>query len=108
MCCTRSERLTFIDVRGEASNKDLPGVALHPLSVLTAGRRVQARSQGRVNVAVVKETILKWKKTGATWKEREMEECREREMETEENRDLEESERAAPLSPSPTLNVMEF
>lgn len=64
---------TFIDVRGEASDKDLPGVALHPLSVLTAGWRVQARGQGGVTVAVIKETILKGKKTGATWEERKME-----------------------------------
>lgn len=58
--------VTFIYVRREASDKHLPGVALHPLSVLTAGRRVQARSQRRVNVAVVEETVLEGKKTGAT------------------------------------------
>lgn len=54
----------FIYVRGEASNKDLPGVALHPFSVLTAGWRVQAWSQGGVTVAIVEETVFKGKKTG--------------------------------------------
>lgn len=61
--------LTFVYIRRKASDKDLPGVALHPLSVLTASRGVQARSQGRVNVAVIEEAVLKRKKTGATWEE---------------------------------------
>lgn len=61
--------LTFVYIRRKASDKDLPGVALHPLSVLTACRGVEARSQGRVNVAVIEETILKREKTGATWEE---------------------------------------
>ncbi len=60
---------TFIYVRGEASDKDLPGVALHPLSVLTAGWRVQARGQGGVTMAIVEETIFKGKETGTTWEE---------------------------------------
>lgn len=64
---------TFIYVRGEASDKHLPGVALHPLSILTAGRWVQARGQGGVTVAIIEETILKGKKTGATWGERKRE-----------------------------------
>lgn len=61
---------TFINVRGEASDKDLPRVALHPLPVLTAGGRVQARGQGGVAVTVVKETVFKGEETGATWPER--------------------------------------
>lgn len=61
--------LTFIYVGWEASDKDLPGVALHPLSILTASGGVQARSQGRVNMGVIEETILKRKQTGATWEE---------------------------------------
>lgn len=58
---------TFIYVRGEASDKDLPGVALHPLSVLTASWRVQARGQGGVAMAIIKKTVLEGKKTGAAW-----------------------------------------
>lgn len=74
--------LTFIDVGREASDKDLPGVALHPLSILAASGRVQAGSQGRVSVAVVEEAILERKKTGATWEERvRVEEGRERRRE---------------------------
>lgn len=68
-----SPLLTFIYVRGEASDKDLPGVALHPLSILTAGWRVQARGQGGVTMAIVEETIFKGKKTGTTWEERKRE-----------------------------------
>lgn len=59
-------RLTFIDVWREASHKDLPGVALHPLPVLTAGRRVQPRGQGGVTVTVVEEAVLEGEKAGAT------------------------------------------
>lgn len=74
--------LTFIDVGREASDEDLPGVALHPLSILAASGRVQAGSQGRVSVAVVEEAILERKKTGATWEERaRVEEGRERRRE---------------------------
>lgn len=58
---------TFIYIWREASDKDFPGVTLQPLSILTAGWRVQAWSQGWVTMAVIKETILKGKKTGATW-----------------------------------------
>lgn len=58
---------TFVYVRGEASDKDLPGVALHPLSILTASGRVQARGQGGVAMAIIKKTILEGKKTGAAW-----------------------------------------
>lgn len=65
---------TFVYVRRETSDKDLPGVALHPLPVLTASWRVQARGQGGVTVAVVEETVLEGKKTGATWEERKREE----------------------------------
>lgn len=72
-----SSSFTFIYIRGKASDKDLPGVALHPLSILTAGWGVQAGGQGGVTVAIVEETIFKGKKTGTTWAERKREEYQE-------------------------------
>lgn len=59
-------QFTFIDVWREAAHKDLPGVTLHSLSILTAGWRVQPRSQGGVTMAVVKEAVLEGEKAGAT------------------------------------------
>lgn len=58
---------TFIYVGWQASDEDLPGVALHPLSVLTAGRRVEAWGQGGVTVAIIEEGVFKGEKTGTTW-----------------------------------------
>lgn len=55
--------LTFVYVGRKAPDEDLPGVALHPLPVLAASGRVQ----GRVDMAVVEETVLEGEKTGASW-----------------------------------------
>lgn len=73
----RRSWFTFIYIWREASDKDFPGVTLQPLSILTAGWRVQAWSQGWVTMAVIKETILKGKKTGATWETQDSQEDRQ-------------------------------
>lgn len=65
----KTNKETFIDIRRQATDKDLPGVTFNPLAILAACGRAHARSQRLVTVSFVQEAIFKGEEGRTAWTE---------------------------------------